>query len=94
MNKRFPLTQVRGRYCDGCDVCLEIPAFFIQPGNENYGAFGLDIDCSQFKSKLKFVHIVRPKEIKENYRIIKNYNLGKETEEKIFYKNALELLGI
>ena len=61
------MTQVRGRYCDGCDVCLEIPAFFIQPGNENYGAFGLDIDCSQFKSKLKFVHIVRPKEIKENY---------------------------
>ena len=66
-NLKDALTQVGGRYCDGCDVYLEIPAFFILPGNENYGAFGLDIDCSQFETKLKFVHIVRPKEIKENH---------------------------
>ena len=66
-NLNEALTPVGGRYCDGCDVYLEIPAFFILPGNENYGAFGLDIRRSQFESKLKFVHIVRPREREKNH---------------------------
>ncbi len=34
------------------------------------------------------------RDIKDDVAIIKSYNLGKETEEKIFYKNAIKLLGI
>jgi len=33
-------------------------------------------------------------DIKNNVEVIKGYKLGKETEEKIFYKNAIKLLGI
>lgn len=34
------------------------------------------------------------REIKEDYDIIKSYNLGEQTEQKIFYKNAIKLLGL
>ena len=34
------------------------------------------------------------REIKEDVDILKSYNLGKEIEEKIFYKNALTILGL
>ena len=34
------------------------------------------------------------KDIKEHYDILKSYQLDKETEDKIFYKNALKLLEI
>ncbi len=34
------------------------------------------------------------RDIKEDIDILKSYNLGKETEEKLFYKNAIKLLGI
>lgn len=34
------------------------------------------------------------RDIIDDYNIIKSYNLGKETEEKIFYKNAIKLLNI
>ena len=66
-NLKEALTQVGGHYCDGCDVYLEIPAFFILPGNENYGAFGLDIRRSQFESSLKFIRAVNKKELDENH---------------------------
>lgn len=33
-------------------------------------------------------------DISNNYQKIKSYNLGKDIEDKIFYKNALKLLGI
>ena len=66
-NLKDALTQVGGRYCDGCDVYLEIPAFLIKTGSENYRAFGLDLLHDQFESKLEFVHIVRPREIEKNH---------------------------
>lgn len=34
------------------------------------------------------------REIKEDYEILKSFNLNKEIEDKIFYKNALKLLGV
>ena len=34
------------------------------------------------------------RDIKDDVQIIKSFNLNKETEEKIFYKNALRLLGL
>ena len=34
------------------------------------------------------------RDIKDDVAILKSYNLDKETEDKIFYKNALKLLGI
>ena len=34
------------------------------------------------------------RDIKDDIAIIKSFNLGKETEDKIFYKNAIKLLGI
>ena len=34
------------------------------------------------------------RDIKEDLRILKSFNLGPETEEKILYKNAIKLLGI
>lgn len=34
------------------------------------------------------------RDILDDYKIIKSFNLGKETEEKIFYKNAIKLLNI
>ena len=40
-NLKEALTQVRGRYYDGCDVHMEIPEFLIKPGSENYRALGL-----------------------------------------------------
>ena len=33
------------------------------------------------------------RDIKDDFNIIKSFNLGAEIEEKIFYKNALKLLG-
>lgn len=66
-NLKEALTQVRGRYYDGCDISLEIPAFLIKPGSENYRAFGLDLLNDQFESKLEFVHIVHPQEIEKNH---------------------------
>ena len=66
-NLKEALTQVRGRYYDGCDVCMEIPEFLIKPGAENYRAFGLDLLHNQLESKLEFVYIVRPREIEKNH---------------------------
>ena len=66
-NLKKALTQVKGRYYDGYDVCMEIPEFLIKPGSENYRAFGLDLLNYQFESKLEFVHIVRPREIEKNH---------------------------
>lgn len=34
------------------------------------------------------------KDIKEDVEVLKNFNLPKETQDKIFYKNAFNLLGI
>ena len=34
------------------------------------------------------------RDIKEDSLILKSFNLSKETKDKIFYKNALKLLGI
>jgi predicted TIM-barrel fold metal-dependent hydrolase len=34
------------------------------------------------------------RDIRDDVEILKSYNLGKETEEKLFYKNALKLLNI
>ena len=34
------------------------------------------------------------REIKEDLDILRSYNLDKDVEEKILYKNALKLLGI
>jgi len=34
------------------------------------------------------------RDIKSDVEIIKSYNLGKEIEDKIFYKNAKKLLNI
>lgn len=34
------------------------------------------------------------RDIKDDIAIIKSFNLGKETEDKIFFKNAIKLLGI
>ena len=77
-NLKEALTQVRGRYCDGCDISLEIPAFLIKPGSENYRAFGLDLLNDQFESKREFVHIVHPQEIEKNHIRL---HRGEQTEE-------------
>ena len=34
------------------------------------------------------------RDVKEDLSILRSFNLGKETEEKILYKNAIKLLGI
>ena len=34
------------------------------------------------------------RDVKEDLSILRSYNLGKETEDKILYKNAIKLLGI
>ena len=34
------------------------------------------------------------RDIKDDLKILRSYNLGRETEEKILYKNAIKLLGI
>ena len=34
------------------------------------------------------------RDIKDDVSVLKSYNLGAVTEEKIFYKNALKLLNI
>jgi hypothetical protein len=56
--------QVRGNYCDGGDICLEIPAFFIP--TEYYKDFGLSI-LNPWESSLKYIRIINPKEIEGNY---------------------------
>jgi len=66
-NLRYAKIVIGDLYSSGYDVCLEIPAFFIIPGTENYKAFGLDLLNDQFESKLEFVHIVHPQEIEENH---------------------------
>ena len=66
-NLRYAKIAIEDLYNRGHKVFLEIPAFFIIHGTENYKAFGLDVDRSQFESKLEFVHIVHPQEIEENH---------------------------
>lgn len=63
----YVLTQIRGRDDDGCEICLEIPAFFIKPRSENYGAFGLSVYRSQFESSLKFIRVVHPRQIEKKH---------------------------
>jgi len=61
-----------------------------------------DIDEKLFKDILKkhgedkvlFATDCPWREIKEDAEILRSFNLSKETEDKIFYKNALKLLGI
>ena len=77
-NLRYAKIAIEDMYQHGYDVCLEIPAFFIIPGTENYKAFGLDLLNDQFESKLEFVHIVHPQEIEENHIRLQR---GERTEE-------------
>ena len=77
-NLRYAKIAIEDMYQHGYDVYLEIPVFFIIPGTENYKAFGLDLLHDQLESKLEFVHIVRPKEIKENHIRL---HRGERTEE-------------
>ena len=56
--------QVSGHYCDGSDISLEIPAFYVPP--ENYNDFGLSI-LNPWESSLKYIHIIQPREIEKNY---------------------------
>ena len=77
-NLRYAKIVIGDLYSRGYDVCLEIPAFFIIPGTENYKDFGLDICHDQFKSSLEFIRIVPQREIDKNHiRLHK----GKQTEE-------------
>ena len=77
-NLRYAKIVIGDLYSSGYDVCLEIPAFFIIPGTENYKAFGLDVDRSQFESSLEFIRIVLQIKIEENHiRLHKE----KQTEE-------------
>ena len=66
-------------------------------------AFSLhEIDKELFKKilskhgddKILFATDCPWRDIKDDVQIIKSFNLNKETEEKIFYKNALRLLGL
>ncbi len=46
------------------------------------------------EDKLLFATDCPWRDIKDDVNILKSYNLEKQTEDKIFYKNALKLLGI
>ena len=77
-NLRYAKIAIEDLYSRGHKVFLEIPAFFIIPGTENYKDFGLDILHDQFESKLEFVHIVYPREIEKNHIRL---HRGERTEE-------------
>ena len=49
---------------------------------------------SHGEDKILFATDCPWRDIKEDVETFKSYNLPKETEDKILYKNALKLLGI
>ena len=53
-----------------------------------------DILYKHGEDKILFATDCPWREIKEDYEILKSFNLDKEIEDKIFYKNALKLLGV
>ena len=61
-----------------------------------------DIDSNLFKDiiykhgadKILFATDCPWQDIEDNYKVVKGYNLPKEIEDKIFYKNALKLLNL
>ena len=74
-NLKEALTQVRGRYYDGCDVYMEIPEFLIPP--KNYREFGLDIHRSPSEFDLEYIRTAKHNELKRNF--IRIY-LGEESK--------------
>ena len=74
-NLKEALTQVRGRYYDGCDVYMEIPEFLIPP--KNYREFGLCVRHSLLESDSEYMRIAKHNELKGN--LIRIY-LGDESK--------------
>ena len=66
-NLRYAKIAIEDLYSRGHKVFLEIPAFFIIFGTENYKAFGLDINRYQFESSLEFIRIVHQIKIEKNH---------------------------